>query len=619
LIAGASEEGMKEKYSMVVSRTFAKRLFGTEPAVGKHIDIKGIPVLVTGVMEDIPENTHFPHFDAAVNIAGISGYWGWQDGDVLESRGIQTFSLYLMTKPESRLQERGDDILECFRRHSFYTKEDDPQQAIVEPLEQVYFSPYAGGSRKNNSKIWVGIMVAVVTVILLLAVINYINLSIAQGSMRAKEMSVKKLLGSSRKRLVSQFIGESVVLCFLAFVLACCFGVWVQPIFNGLMGAHVDLLSSLSFRFFLLIVGFVLLLGIVVGAVPAWFITRFNAVDVMKGIFRKKTKGTYGKALIGFQFAVAIVLTVSTFVLVKQTHFMQNYDMGFNREHIARFSYVLDAGKKETLRNEVMNLAGVKDVAFVCGDPVDGGNNYTFDMDGRQLIFRSFRVDSSFFRMLGICSTPTGLAHFEGEEYFYWSMINGETQQMKLKTQPVWLNKEAVRQLDLGELPLEFRSNRGKEAVIGVVDNFHISSLAHEIGPLMISLLQAPERPWNMLVQLQGEEQVATFHEIERVYKSLSAGIPFEAGFLDDFINRWYERSGRMSAMIGYLCVLAVFLSAMGILAMATYFIQQRVKEIGIRRVNGAAVSEIIRMLMNGFMKWIVVAFIVACPVAYYV
>ncbi len=618
LIEGLPEEVMREKYSMVVSRTFAKRLFGTDPAVGKHVDIKGIPVLVTGVMEDIPENTHFPHFDAVVNVAGLSAYWGWKDGDVLKERGIQTFALYLMAKPGSDLQARSENMLESFRKHSFYTDGDDPQRAVVEPLEHIYFSPYTSGFRRYNSKTLVWILAAVVTVILLLAVINYINLSIAQGGMRAKEMSVKKLLGSSRNRLVAQFIGESVVLCFLAFMLACCFSIWVEPVFNGLMGAHVDLLSSLSPWLFIAAAGLVLLLGIIAGAVPAWVVTRFNAVEVMKGAFRKKTKGTYGKALIGFQFAVAIVLTVCTFVLVKQTHFMRNYDMGFNREHIARFSYVLDAGKKETLRNEVLKLAGVKDVAFVCGDPVDGGNNYTFDMDGRQFSFREFRVDSSFFRMLGIRPTPTGLAHFEGEEYSYWSMVNGETQQVRLKTQPVWLNKEAVRQLDLGELPLEFRSNGGKEAVIGVMDNFHINSLAQHIKPLMISLLQAPERPWNMLVQLQGEGQMATFHEIEEVYKSLSAGTPFEAGFLDDFIQRWYERSSRISAMIGYLCTLAILLSAMGILAMATYFIQQRVKEIGIRRVNGAAVSEIIGMLMNGFMKWIVVAFIVACPVAYY-
>ncbi len=618
LLEGSPDEVMREKHSMVVSRTLAKRLFGMESAVGKHIDIKGIPVLVSGVMEDIPENTHFAHFDAAVNIAGLSDYWGWKGSDVLESRGIQTFSLYLMGKPGSDLQAREKDIPELFRRHSFYTDEEAPQRVVVEPLEQIYFSPYSSGYRRYNSKALTWILAAIVMVILLLAIINYINLSVAQGGMRAREMSIKRLLGSSRDMLMAQFISESVALCFVAFLLACCFSIWVQPVFNGLMGAHVDLLSSLSLGFVLTALGLVLLLGVIAGAVPAWIVTRFNAVEVMKGAFRKKTKGTYGKALIGFQFAVAIVLTISTFVLMKQTRFMRDYDMGFNREHIARFSYVLDAEKKETLRNEVMRLAGVKEVAFVCGDPVDGGMNYTFDMDGRQLSFQSFRVDSSFFRMLGIRQTPTGLAHFEGKEYYYWSMVNGETQQVTLKTQPVWLNKEAVRQLGLGELPLEFKAGSNKEAVIGVVDNFHIRNLTQGIEPLMISLLQAPERPWNMLVQLQGDAPVTTFREIERVYKGLSAGTPFEAGFLDDFIHRWYERTGRISLMVGYLGMLAILLSAMGILAMATYFIQQRVKEIGIRRVNGATVNEIIGMLMNGYMKWIIVAFVAACPVAYY-
>lgn len=617
LIEGLPDEIMREKYSMVVSQSLARQLFGNESAVGKHIDVLGVDVLVTGVMADIPENTHFGHFDAAVNVAGLSAFWGWPGEDILNEIGIMTFAVYVMEKPGADLQAREKDIYEGFHKLA-YTNEDDPQRAIVEPLEQIYFSPYRCGTTKHNNKSLTWILVAIAVVILLLAVINYINLSVAQGGMRAKEMSVKKLLGSSRKMLISQFIGESVTLCVLAFIFACCFGLWVTPVFNRLMGAHINLFSAFSPLMIIATLALVVLIGVISGLVPAWVITRFNAIEVMKGAFRKKTKGGYSKVLICFQFSVAIVLTICTLVLVKQTHFMQKYDMGFEREHIARFSYVLDVSKKETLRNEVMKLAGVKDVAFVCGDPVDGGNNSTFDSDGRQLSFQSFKVDSAFFRILGIQQTPTGLTHFDGGEYNYWSMINGKSQQAVLKVQPVWLNKEAVRQLGLGDLPLEFKMNGRMQAVCGVVNNFHIRDLSQGLEPLMITLLQAPETPWNMLVQLQGEGQFATFHEIENVYKKLSEGTPFEASFIDDAINRWYERTARITGMISYLCMLAILLSAMGILAMATFFIQQRVKEIGIRRVNGATVSEILQMLINGFMRWIIVAFLIACPIGYY-
>lgn len=297
---------------------------------------------------------------------------------------------------------------------------------------------------------------------------------------------------------------------------------------------------------------------------------------------------------------------------------MVHYDMGFDRDNLVRYSYVLDAGKKDVLKNEVKKLAGVKEVAFTCGDPLNGGNNSFFDYEGKQLSFRSFRVDTAFFRMLGLKTISTGLQNSEGETYFFWSVYNGKTQQMTLRQQSVWLNREALRQLGLDSLPLEFKMNGKPQPVRGIVDDFHIYDLSQGIAPLMISPLQTPETPWNMWVQLQGPDQYATFHEIGQIYKRLSEGIPFKADFVNDTIHRWYERTERISGMIGNLCMLALLLSAMGILAMATYFIQQRIKEIGIRRVNGASIREILRMLISGFMKWIVLAFVIACPLGFY-
>lgn len=620
LIEGSPEEVMQEKYSMVITQSLARKLFGNESPLGKEIKIAGIAVPVTGVMKDIPENTHFQHFDAAVNIAGLSDYWGWKNGDILEQMGIATFSLYLMAKPGTDLKVREKDMLESFQKNvSQYQREDAPQKVVIEPLEQIYFSAYGGGWGKHNSKSLVLVMAAIVTVVLLLAIINYINLSIAQGGMRAKEISVKKLLGSSRRMLFSQFINESLLLSCIAFLIACGFSVLLEPVFNQLMDTHIEVASAFSpwmLFYALLLIGMV---GFISGIVPAWVITRFNAMAVMKGVFRKRTKGIYSKVLISFQFTVAIVLTICTIVLVKQTHFLQHFDMGFNRDHIARFSYVLDAGKKETLRNEVMKLAGVKEVVFACGDPIDGGNNYTFDCEGRRLSFQTFKVDTSFFRVFGLKTVPTGNTNQEGGEYTEFTYSNGKSSRTVLKYQSAWLNEEAVRQLGLGKLPLEFKINDRLQSVCGIVGDFHIRDLTQQLEPLMIYPMQALETPWSMLVQLQGNDQYVTFHEIETVYKKLSEGVPFEAGFLNDTIAHWYDRVDRISSMIGNLCLLTILLSAMGILAMATYFIQQRIKEIGIRRVNGATVQEILQMLMNNFIKWIVLAFFIACPVGYYV
>lgn len=620
LLQGNPDEVMRERHSMVISQALAHKLYGNESPVGKEIKVAGVTVPITGIMADMPENTHFPDFDAAVNVKGLTDYWGWTDGDVLESMGIATFSLYVLEKPGADLKAREQDILSSFQKNgSYYEGENGPKKVVVEPLEQIYFSPYGGGSRKYNSKGLVGVLIAVVGVILMLAIINYINLSIAQGSMRAKEMSVKKLLGSSRRMLFMQYITESVIMCLLAFVIACGLSVLAEPIFNQLMNTHIEVVPLFFSWVFLAVLAIIVCIGIISGLIPAWVVTRFNAIEVMKGAFRKKTKGVYSKVLISFQYVVAIALTICTIVLIKQTRFMEYYDMGFKQENIARFSYVLDAAKKETLRNEVLKLAGVKDVAFVQGDPLDGGNNYSFDYEGRHLSFQTFNVDTSFFRMLGLQVTPTGISNVEGRKYMRWTMRNGRTESVVLREQSVWLNKEALRQLGLEGLPVGFKVDNHTTSVRGIVNDFHIRDLSQKLEPVMIAPLQGPETPWNMLVQLQGDHQFATFDEIKKVYRQLSEGTPFEATFMDDAIRQWYNRTERISGMIGYLCGLAVLLSAMGILAMATYFIQQRIKEIGIRRVNGATIGEVLEMLMNSFIKWIVIAFVIACPIGYYV
>lgn len=194
------------------------------------------------------------------------------------------------------MKAREQDILSSFQKNgSYYGEEDGPKKVVVEPLEQIYFSPYGGGNRKYNSKGLVGVLIAVGGVILMLAIINYINLSIAQGGMRAKEMSVKKLLGSSRKMLFMQYITESVIMCLLAFVIACGLSILAEPLFNQLMNTHIEVMPLFFSWMFLAVLAVIVFIGVISGLVPAWIVTRFNAIEVMKGAFRKRQKGFTAK------------------------------------------------------------------------------------------------------------------------------------------------------------------------------------------------------------------------------------------------------------------------------------------------------------------------------------
>lgn len=620
LTEGRPESVMREKRSMVLTRSLARKLFGSHSPIGQSVTLgKGIQVPVTGVMEDMPENTHFPALEALVNIENLTEYWDWKmSPDILTYEGMGMFSYYLMGKSGTDLRAKETDILACFQKNlSSYQRKGGREGVHLEPLESVYFSPFLSYRHNSRSLLWT--LSSIAFVILVLAVINYINLSVAQGGMRAKEMSVKKLLGSSRSMLFRQFISESVLLCLVAGVLAVGLALLLEPEFNRLLDTRIEVRKAFSAEMLGGATALIVLIGIVSGAVPALVVTRFNAIEVMKGAFRKKTKGVYSKALICLQYTVAIALTIGAMVLMKQTRFMLNYDLGFNRNNLARFSYEMDPSQKEALRHEVMNLPGVKELAFVNGDPVDRGVGTSVETETGRYDFKKMSVDTNLFRMLGIKIKPTGLTQTEGPEYTSFTMRNGKMQMLRLRQQSVWLNEEAVKKLELEELPLEYKTKDGKQPVRGVVGNFHIEDLSQTIAPLVIVPLQAPEMPAAFWVQLQGPDQLATFRSIQEVYKQMAGIAPYEASFVGDALARWYERTERMAGMIGHLCLLAILLSAMGILAMATFFIQQRVKEIGIRRVNGATIREILQMLMNGFMKWIVVAFVVACPLGYYV
>lgn len=467
-----------------------------------------------------------------------------------------------------------------------------------EPLTKVYFGGKDGQGMHGNSMSLVVVLSAIALVILLLALINYNNLSVAQAGFRAKEAAVKKLLGTDNGALFRQFILESETLCFISFILAFGGSLLFEPVFNHLLNTQVSVMAHLNAGTIGVVILAVALLGLVAGLAPAFLITRFNPVDVVKGAFRKKTKGVYSKALICFQYTVAITLIVCTIVIWKQTDFMRNYNLGFNKENIISMGNQVSAEQKMALRSEFDKIPGVVGVSFVCGSPVDGGNNMSFSYKDKALSFQEFRVDSAFFGLMGIEVMKNNVADSK----------NG-----------IWLNEAAVKALELPDQPLECNPYGGSSIpVYGVVKNFHFRDLTKEVGPAWLRPLGDGDGAWSILVKINATNPGKTFREVKAAYQEFIGGMPVDAQFIDQSIHQWYESNERTARLIGYFSALAIILSMMGILAMATYFIQQRIKEIGIRRVNGATIEEVLRMLVSSFMKWIVLAFVIACPIAWY-
>lgn len=396
LLEGMPGEVLKTRNSVVLTRSYARKLFGSEDIMGKEITCEGdLKLVVTGIMEDIPENTHFNTCDGVLQFPFLADLWGYPD--LLTNNNNSSFGLYVMAKEGTDLSSKAPLILEDFKANYWMFKRGYVKEFSFEPLTEIYFGGKDGQGIHGNSRTLVVVLSAIAFVILVLALINYNNLSIAQAGFRAKEAAVKKLLGTDSASLFRQFIWESEALCFISFILALGFSFLFQPIFNQLLSTHVSIATHLNIGTIGIAVLALALLGLVAGLAPAFLITRFNPIDVVKGAFRKKTKGVYSKALICFQYTVAIALVVCTAVIWRQTDFMRNYNLGFDKENIIWMENQVSGAQKMALRSEFEKIPGVVGVSFVCGSPVDGGNNNSFSYKDKALSFQEFKVDTAFF------------------------------------------------------------------------------------------------------------------------------------------------------------------------------------------------------------------------------
>ncbi len=596
LISGNKDNALKTSHSIVLTRALARKLFGNEPPLGKRVMIDTqVPCTVTGIVDDISKTSGFKKVDAIINFRCLKDIW--ESKTILSSYDNCSFGLYFLAKPKTNLPAIAPKVLKLFKKDFWLYQNGRTKEVKFIPLTEIHFSKIGFEAFRQNSKTLIFVLFAIVIIILFLAIINYINLTIAQAGLRVKEIAVKKLLGSSKPKLIVQQVGETVVVCMMAFFLAVFLSFLLQPAFNALFVTRLNLSGELNATVVVIALSAIVLIGLISGIIPAFIVTKLNAIEVIKGAFRRKNKRIYSSILISFQYVVVIALLISTAFIARQTRFMQNFDPGFNTKNILWMNNNIEPGQENGLRNQLLAIPGVKRVSFVAGSPIDGGNNNSFTYKNKPVSFQTFVVDSSFFPMMQMKTTPTGVAYSK---------------------KGVWLNRAAIRELGLDSLPKSFLYYKNKLPVLGVVNDFNYRSLREKPGPIVIRQIDTSSYPWSILVQVQGTNLVSTVDRIRKTYSHFTGGLPFDYGFFDQTIKKWYEGEKRTSSIVGYFALLAIVISIMGIYAMSIFYSQQKTKEIGIRKVNGATVSEIVSMLNKDFVKWVVVAFVIACPIAYY-
>jgi putative ABC transport system permease protein len=581
--------------SVVLSASFAGKNFENVDPMGMAVSIGDRSFIVTGIAEDMPENTHFPRCDVFLNFPLLFEFWGWPEG--LTSYGNSSFGLYFLARENSDLPSKGPQILEKYKEEYWIFSRGYSDTLFFEPLTDTYYSSLGGADIKRNSRTTVTIFASIALLILIIAIINYINLSVAQSGFRSREIAIRKLLGSPKGALFAQHIIESVILASMATFLAIILALYIEKFFNAQMGTNLELANQFTPSFILFLVALTVIIGGISGISPALLSKRYNPIDVVKGKMAKSTKTTYSKVLISFQYGIAIILLIGSWTITRQSKFMRNYDLGFNTESIFHMQNTIEPVRKTAFREQLMAVPGVAGVSFCAGTPIDGGNNQSFNYNDKPMSFQEFRVDTAFFGLLGINTYATDVAY---------------------SSDGIWLNRTAVRMLELGDEPYSFKYYDEEFPVLGVIDDFNFRSLHTGIGPAIIRQLPETGYPWSILVKIDSPDLAGVVSQIREVQSSFTGGIPMEYGFIDDTINRWYLKESRQANLLGAFTLLSIIISTMGIFAMSIYYIQLKIKEIGIRKVNGAMTWQVMGMLNKDFIKWVAFAFVLAAPVAWY-
>lgn len=609
LLQGDPKNVLKDPFDIVLSRTAAEKYFGEENPVGKTLKImdEGYVAKVTGVMEDIPENSHIK---ADVLLSMTTLTQNLQKG-LDDQWDNYNPSAYILTTPGTdpkKLQAKFPDFLERSNGEDM-KKSQMFVTLLLEPIKDVYLRSTRGGKGGGNiNNVYIFSIVAVF--ILLIACINFINLTTARSVERAKEVGIRKVVGAEKGQLALQFIGESVIICLIAFVLTLILTSLTLPYFNVLAGKTVSDGVFSSPIHILLLFGISIGIGVIAGIYPAIVLTSFKPVSVLKGHFSSGTSGILlRKVLVIAQFTISISLIIGTLVIYSQMRYMRNQELGFSKDQMI----ILDTGVKPTqkvLKQSLVKLPGILSVSL--GSSVPGGGNSS--------AYSEMENKNGDFQVANLA------LYFVDENYipqFDFKLLAGRAFSKDFasdSTQAMVINEKTVQLLGYSSpkdaIGARFKQWGREGKVIGVIQDFHFRSLQSEIKPLTLRL--EPKGTNLVAIKVSPKNVSQTMAAIETKWKDILPNQPFEYYFLNDFFDRQYRGEERFGNLFLNFAVLAIFISCLGLLGLAAYSTMQRRREIGIRKIVGASVSGIVNLLSKEFLKLVGIAFLIASPITWY-
>ena len=612
LIQSQQEDALQEPQSMIITKEMAQKYFGNSNPVGRVLSVHGDQIKITGIAQDVPHNSHF-RFKFLVSFAALESP-GFRNVvyDMLNNWRSHNFYSYLMLREGASSAELQEKLVPFLERH--FNQKISDFDLYLQPLKDVHLHSknISYEMTDTNSDIaYVYIFSAIALFVLIIACINYMNLATARAAKRAKEVGTRKIVGASRAQLIQQFLGESVVLLFMAIMIAFILVSLALPVLNSLAGSQFTV-DSKNLLFILgLLLGASLILGSAAGIYPALFLSTFQPVNTLSGKIHPGVKKVhFRKTLVVIQFAISISLIIATLAGRSQLKYCLSRNLGFDKENVISIpvrdvSTILEF---ESIKASLLQNPEILKVA--CSDSLPGKAIGTrgFLSEGNTWAPRySLFVDHDFIPTMGMDIK-------EGRNF---------SREFSTDVEDAYIINEAAAEefgwdSALGKR-LFWRGDRNKKGeVIGVVKNFHFKSFHQKIEPIILHML--PERSGfsYISVRIRTQNMLNLLTGIKKSWEKFSPGVPFEFFFMDAHMNRLYDTEMRLGRVSGIFTFLSVIIACLGVFGLATFLTQQRTKEIGIRKVLGATASSIVVLLSKEFIMLVVISNIIAWPVAYF-
>ena len=623
LLSGDPKTALDEPNTVVITESTAQKYFGTKEAIGKTVEVSdfGIKLYkVTAVMKDIPVNSHFK-FDFLFSMKNVDYDWN--------NYLSHNFYTYLLLKPgadhraleakfpqyiEKYVIPQASKLMEVHSSAEF-EKAGNKLQYTLMPLEKIHLysnRPFDLSPGGNIQYIY--IFSAVALFILLIACINFMNLATARSANRAKEVGIRKVLGTGKRQLIAQFLSESTMMTVLAMAIALLIATLVLPLFNNMASKTLSIQTLFNAKYLPILIALPLVVGLVAGSYPAFFLSAFQPIQVLKGKLNLGSKsGGLRSVLVVIQFSISIVLMISTIVVFRQLNYIQTKNLGFNKDQvlIINEAYALDKNA-DAFKNEMLQIPGVRSGTLSGFLPVSNSNRndntwFTSSVPDVKNGFnmQNWRIDYDYIKTIGMeIVKGRGFSRDFGSDST-GLIINETTAKLMGESDPI-----GKKLYTIGDSQKVVSYN-----IIGVVKNFHFETLRNNIGPLCFRLARSTGLA---SFKVEAEKIPQILKQAEAKWKTMAPGMPFNHRFLDDSFDEMYRVEQRVSNIALTFAILAIIVACLGLFGLASFIAEQRTKEIGIRKVLGLSMEGIIKLLSKDFIRLVLIAFVIASPVAWY-